>query len=162
MTAGFAFAVVIPSRDGLPHLLAAIESALAQTQPPAEVIVVDDASADGTSAAVAERFGADPRAPVRVLRGTFGGPAAARNAGWRAATAPWVALLDADDEWLPEKLEHAAAALARTPAAGCSSATGAYARWGARSTPRPSRSAPTSRGPTWARRSPSCSRSTSC
>lgn len=118
MTAGFAFAVVIPSRDGLPHLLAAIESALAQTQPPAEVIVVDDASADGTSAAVAERFGADPRAPVRVLRGTFGGPAAARNAGWRAATAPWVALLDADDEWLPEKLEHAAAALARTPAAG--------------------------------------------
>jgi hypothetical protein len=108
-------AVVIPSRDGLPHVLTAVESALAQTRPPAEVIVVDDDSVDGTLTAVEARFGHERRAPVRVLRGGFGCAAAARNAGWRATAAPWIALLDADDEWLPEKLERAAAAIARAP-----------------------------------------------
>ncbi len=117
MSGGFEVAVVIPSRNGLPHLLTAIESALAQTLAPAEVIVVDDGSMDGTAAAVAARCAGDPRAPVRVLRGEFGGPAAARNAGWRAAAAPWIALLDADDEWLPGKLEQAAAVLGRAPRA---------------------------------------------
>jgi hypothetical protein len=117
MSPPFDVAVVIPSRDAQPHVLVAVESALAQTRPPVEVIVVDDASSDGTGAAIEARFGDDRRAPVRVLRGEFGSPAAARNAGWRAAAAPWIALLDADDEWLPEKLERAAAAITRAPGA---------------------------------------------
>jgi glycosyltransferase involved in cell wall biosynthesis len=81
------------------------------------VVVVDDNSRDGTGTAVEARFGGDRRALVRVLRGCFGSASAARNAGWRAAGAPWIALLDADDLWEPEKLEQAAAVLARAPAA---------------------------------------------
>jgi len=113
----FAVSVVIPAHDALPDVLVAVESALAQTRPPAEIVVVDDGSSDGTGAAVEERFGRDPRAAVRVLHGRFGSAAAARNAGWRAATAPWIALLDADDVWEPEKLERAAEVLGRAPQA---------------------------------------------
>ena len=115
--APFLAAAVIPARDALPDVLDAVESALAQTLLPVEVLVVDDGSGDGTRAAIERRFGRDPRAPVRVLVGRFGGAAAARNAGWRATRAPWVALLDADDVWLPGKLETAAAALDHAPPA---------------------------------------------
>ena len=117
MSEALAFAVVVPARDALPDVLEAVESALAQTLPPVEVVVVDDGSRDGTGTAVEERFGGDRRAPVRVLRGRFGSAAAARNAGWRAAAAPWIALLDADDAWEPEKLGRAAEALGRAPGA---------------------------------------------
>ena len=117
MSDTLAVAVVIPARDALPEVLDAVDSAVAQTCPPAEVLVVDDSSRDGTGTAVEERFGGDRRAPVRVLRGCFGSAAAARNAGWRAAAAPWIALLDADDVWEPEKLERAAEVLARAPEA---------------------------------------------
>ena len=117
MSDRFAAAVVIPARDALPDVLEAVESALAQTRPPAEVLVVDDSSRDGTGTAVEERFGGDRRAPVRVLRGRFGSASAARNAGWRAAGTPWIALLDADDAWEPQKLEQAAADLACAPGA---------------------------------------------
>ena len=96
-------AVVIPARNGLPDVLDAVASALAQVPPPAEVIVVDDASTDGTADAVRARFGAS----VRVVAGRFDGAAAARNAGWRAATARWIALLDADDLWFEGKLARA-------------------------------------------------------
>ena len=115
MSAPGAVAAVIPARDGVPHVLDAVESVLDQTRRPAEVIVVDDSSRDGTAAAVEARFAGDRRAPVRVLRGLFGGAAAARNAGWRAAAAPWVAFLDADDVWTPDKLQRAAETLARAP-----------------------------------------------
>ena len=115
MSAPLAVAAVVPARNALPDVLDAVESALAQTLPPAQVVVVDDGSEDGTGDAVERRFAADPRAAVRVLRGRFGSAAAARNAGWRAASAPWVALLDADDVWEPDKLACAAAALAAAP-----------------------------------------------
>ena len=96
-------------------LLEAIDSALAQTMAPAEVVVVDDGSTDGTAQALAERYGGQPI--VRVVAGRFGSAAAARNAGWRAATHPWIAFLDADDVWFPEKLATAAAALEAFPSA---------------------------------------------
>lgn len=106
-------AVVIPARDALPDVLDAVGSALAQSHPAREVIVVDDGSTDGTGDAVARRFGD----AVRVLRGRFGSAAAARNAGWRAAGTAWVAFLDADDLWSPGKLAAAAETLAATPEA---------------------------------------------
>jgi glycosyltransferase involved in cell wall biosynthesis len=109
------FGVVIPAHNALPLVLDAIESALAQTMPPAEVIVVDDRSTDGTTAAV-EALRLAGR-PVRVVRGSFGGAAAARNAGWRAASSPWIAFLDADDVWLPDKLAVAAEMLTAAPRA---------------------------------------------
>ena len=108
--------VVIPSHNAHPMVLEAIDSALAQTLLPAEVVVVDDGSSDGTSEALALRYANQPR--VRVVRGRFGSAGAARNAGWRSATRPWIAFLDADDVWFPEKVATAAATLAAFPAAG--------------------------------------------
>ena len=113
MSSGFACAAVIPAHNGLPEVLDAVASALEQSPEPAEVIVVDDGSEDGTGDAVERRFGAR----VRVLRGRRGSAAAARNAGWRAARAPWIALLDADDLWLPGKLAEAERRLAAAPEA---------------------------------------------
>lgn len=92
--------VIIPAYNGARTVWRAIESALGQTHPPLEVIVVDDGSADETADVVA----AYP-APVRLIRKENGGPASARNVGARAASGTWLAMLDADDWWYPDKLE---------------------------------------------------------
>jgi glycosyltransferase involved in cell wall biosynthesis len=90
--------VVIPTYNRA-HLAArAAESALSQVPPPAEVIVVDDGSGDDTP----QRLGGMPG--VRYLRQDNAGLSAARNAGIRAATSEWIALLDDDDRFLPGKL----------------------------------------------------------
>ena len=73
--------VVIPVRNRERWIARALDSAFAQTVPPAEVIVVDDGSTDGTMDVV-DRYGER----VRVLRRGGGGAYAARNAGIRAAT----------------------------------------------------------------------------
>jgi glycosyltransferase involved in cell wall biosynthesis len=91
---------VIPAYNAASWISEAIQSALDQTCPPLEVIVVDDGSTDDTWA-VASRF----PAPVRVLRKPNGGPASARNFGLASAAGEWIALLDADDRWAPAKLE---------------------------------------------------------
>jgi glycosyltransferase involved in cell wall biosynthesis len=86
--------VIVPAWNRSTRLASTIASIAAQRRRPAEVIVVDDASNDDT-AAVATALGA------RVIRHDRNrGIAAARNTGLRAATQPWVALLDHDDEWL--------------------------------------------------------------
>jgi len=89
--------VIIPAYNAAAWIAAAIESVHAQTLAPAELIVVDNNSTDDT-AAIAATLGAT------VLHETQRGAAAARNRGLRAAQGKWVALLDADDYWLPEKL----------------------------------------------------------
>jgi glycosyltransferase involved in cell wall biosynthesis len=91
--------VIIPAFNAERYLAAAIESVLAQTVRPAEIIVVDDGSTDRT-ANIAEQFGA----PVVCHRRTPGGIAATRNFGIRVARGNWLAFLDADDLWTPEKL----------------------------------------------------------
>ncbi|MDW8400052.1 MAG: glycosyltransferase family A protein, partial [Acetobacteraceae bacterium] len=92
-------AVLIPARDAAATLAETLDSLAAQTRPPDEVIVVDDGSRDGT-AALARRH---PLAP-RVLAGPGRGPAAATNLGVRAASAGWIAALDADDLAPPERI----------------------------------------------------------
>lgn len=77
-----------------------IDSVLAQTHPAHEVIVVDDGSTDGTGDVVAE-FGS----AVRYLRTDNRGVSAARNAGADVATGDWLAFLDADDWYYPQRLE---------------------------------------------------------
>lgn len=92
--------VVIPAFNAAKDIARAIESCLKQTLPPIEILVVDDGSSDDT-AAVVSAFAE----PVRLLRKENGGPASARNLGIGVARGDWIALLDADDEWHPEKLE---------------------------------------------------------
>jgi len=98
--------VIIPSYNSAEVLPAAIESVLAQTLPPDEIIVVDDGSApdadglDRTAEACATYF-----KHVRLIRQANGGASAARNTGIARARGDWLAFLDADDVWEPEKLE---------------------------------------------------------
>jgi len=81
----------------------AIGSALAQEGVSIEVLVVDDASTDDTAAAVAAVAAGDPRLKLIALEKN-GGPAVARNAGFAAARGEWVAVLDADDAFEPDRL----------------------------------------------------------
>jgi glycosyltransferase involved in cell wall biosynthesis len=104
-------AVVIPAYNRARHVASAIESVLAQTRPPAEIIVVDDGSTDDT-AAVAQSCGAN------VLRQSNAGVSAARNAGVRIAKSPWIAFLDSDDLWAANKLEVQWEALEACPGTG--------------------------------------------
>ncbi|MDE2181834.1 MAG: glycosyltransferase family 2 protein [Alphaproteobacteria bacterium] len=106
--------VVIPAHNAADTLGRALESVFAQTRPPQEVIVVDDGSTDATGD-VARSYAA--RGVNILARPVREGAAAARNAGVRAATGDWVAFLDADDEWLPSKLERQMAAIDRQPEA---------------------------------------------
>jgi glycosyltransferase involved in cell wall biosynthesis len=94
--------VVIPAFNAERTLLDAIESALAQTHEHLEVIVVDDGSRDRTAAIASSAAARDAR--VRLVRQPNRGVAAARNAGLELARGDFVAPLDADDRWHPEKL----------------------------------------------------------
>lgn len=89
--------VVVPAYNAAHFLPRCLNSVFSQTLQPAEVIVVDDGSQDDT-AAVAERLGA------KVIRRPNGGLSAARNTGVQNSTSEWIALLDADDLWAPDKL----------------------------------------------------------
>jgi glycosyltransferase involved in cell wall biosynthesis len=107
--------VVIPCYNGAKYLREALDSVLAQTLPPLEVIVVDDGSTDD-SAAIAESFGP----PVRVIRQSNQGESVARNRAIGEAKGEWVAFLDADDLWLPEKLAEQAKLMTPSIGAVCS------------------------------------------
>lgn len=91
--------VIIPVHNGEKYLAEAIESVLAQTLPPLEIIVVDDGSADA-SAAVARGFGD----AVRLESQQHGGTGVARNRGVALARGELIAFLDADDIWSADKL----------------------------------------------------------
>ena len=98
--------VVIPSYNAARYVGAAISSVLAQTAPDLEVVVVDDGSTDDTEAVV-RRFGP----AVRYHRQRHAGVAAARNRGLAESSGKYVGFLDADDTWLPHKLERQLGAL---------------------------------------------------
>jgi len=98
------FSVVIPLFNKAPHIERAIASALGQTLPPHEVIVVDDGSTDGSLEIV--RAMQDARITVLTRSPPGPGGYAARNLGVEEATGDWVAFLDADDLWYPEHLSN--------------------------------------------------------
>jgi glycosyltransferase involved in cell wall biosynthesis len=102
---------IIPTFNNEGTLARAIASALAQDlDEPAEVIVVNDGSTDATAAILA---GYGDR--IRVIEQSNAGAAAARNAGASAARGDYLAFLDADDQWLPQKLRVMTAAMDRSP-----------------------------------------------
>jgi glycosyltransferase involved in cell wall biosynthesis len=95
--------VVIPAFNAAAYIEAAVTSATSQQLEGLEVIVVDDHSTDDTSGQVGRIAAEDPRVSIVALP-VNGGPSVARNAGIAAARGKWIALLDADDEFLPGRL----------------------------------------------------------
>jgi glycosyltransferase involved in cell wall biosynthesis len=92
--------VIMPVYNGQEFVADAVRSALGQTLPPREVIVVDDGSTDSTPE-VLSTFGEQ----ITVMRQRNMGVSAARNAGVRTARSEWIGFLDQDDVWKPSKLE---------------------------------------------------------
>jgi glycosyltransferase involved in cell wall biosynthesis len=93
------FSVIIPAYNSAATLARAVDSVLAQSYPAQEIIVVDDGSMDATPE-VAARYGAK----LRYIRQENAGVSAARNHGARIATGDWLAFLDADDWYYPNRL----------------------------------------------------------
>ena len=96
--------VIIPVYNRYDMLMQALQSVLAQTAAPHEVIVVDDGSTDIDAPRAARLSGLDPRLRYRRIA-HCGCPGAVRNAGAELCSGDWIALLDSDDIWLPHKLE---------------------------------------------------------
>jgi glycosyltransferase involved in cell wall biosynthesis len=96
--------VVIPAYQAGDTIGRALDSVLNQAAKPGEIIVVDDGSSDRTVGIVEEYISASLTIVVRMIRQENLGAGAARNRGLAAAIHPLVAFLDADDEWLPDKL----------------------------------------------------------
>lgn len=92
--------VIIPAYRAARTIGRAVESVLAQTAPAAEILVIDDGSPDDLATAL-ESFGDQ----VTLLRKANGGAASARNFGIDRATGDFIAFLDADDYWAPERLQ---------------------------------------------------------
>jgi glycosyltransferase involved in cell wall biosynthesis len=96
--------VILPTRNRLELLRRAVESVRTQSEQHVELIVVDDASTDGTQAYLEELAANDPR--VRFVRNASPrGGGGARNEGIKLSRGEWVAFIDDDDEWLPNKLQ---------------------------------------------------------
>lgn len=108
--------IVIPTYNRAYCIERAVDSALAQSYPHLEVIVVDDGSTDGTAERLASRYSSERR--FRYLFQENRGVSAARNTGLAAASGDYVALLDSDDIWKPWKIELQLRCLSRLPEAG--------------------------------------------
>jgi glycosyltransferase involved in cell wall biosynthesis len=123
MTECSSISVIVPCHNARGTIFRALRSVAEQTVVPAEVVVADDASTDGTSLFLeqcqAERW---PFILNVVRLGSRSGPGVARNAAWRAASPPsrYVAFLDADDIWLPHKVETQLCWMENNPAYGWS------------------------------------------
>lgn len=101
--------VIIPSYNRRAVLGRALDSVFAQSLPADQVILVDDGSNDDTDALAASY------PDVCYIKQANRGVSAARNAGIAAATGDWIAFLDSDDEWLPDKLQKQLAASKQNP-----------------------------------------------
>ncbi len=102
--------VVIPSYNRRATLARALRSVYDQTEPVAQIVVVDDGSSDASAAMIARDF-----PDVELIRQRNRGVSAARNRGIEAARGDWIALLDSDDAWLPHKIARVREAVARHP-----------------------------------------------
>ncbi len=102
------FSIVIPTYNSALFINETLLSVFGQTYNNYEVIVSDDGSQDNTRAVVREIFGKFPDKESRLLMNPHEGPGGARNKGIEAARGEWIAFLDSDDVWLPQKLQKVA------------------------------------------------------
>ncbi|HWY37013.1 MAG TPA: glycosyltransferase family 2 protein [Bacteroidia bacterium] len=109
--------VIIPTYNREKTLLRAVNSVLQQTRPAYEILICDDGSDDNSKSSIA----ALNNSKIKWLDcGKNGMPSIPRNRGIKAASGEWVAFLDSDDEWLPEKLETQLNTLAKDNTQACS------------------------------------------
>lgn len=108
--------VVVPCYRCADTIASAVASVAAQILRPAEVLLVDDDSGDGTLEYLRQLAGHYPEGWIKVFSmPRNGGPSGARNLGWEHATQTWIAFLDADDTWHPHKLKLQMDVLTRDP-----------------------------------------------
>jgi glycosyltransferase involved in cell wall biosynthesis len=103
--------VVIAAYNAAWCIERALDSLVAQSHVPDEVLVCDDGSTDGTADLIADRYGP----PIQVLRLPHRNAAEARWVGLERASGDWLAFMDADDYWKPEKLERQLQLIDRRP-----------------------------------------------
>jgi len=109
--------VIIPAYNAAVYLPHAVESVRAQTYADWEIVIVDDGSTDHTTAVV-DSYKTRLRDRLQYIHQLNRGVSAARNNGMRAARGEFIALLDADDVWLPHHLQRGVEAMDADPAAG--------------------------------------------
>jgi glycosyltransferase involved in cell wall biosynthesis len=102
--------IIIPTFNRIEFLQKALDSVMMQTYQPLEVIVVDDGSTDDTQSILHAHY---PNIKYHYQKNQ--GVSSARNSGLKIATGDWIALLDSDDQWLPEKLKKQMQALCDYP-----------------------------------------------
>lgn len=98
----YSISVIVPSYNRKSTIKRCINSILIQTYPIFEIIIVDDGSDDGTLEFIEKEYKSDKR--IQIIKQDHKGAQVARNAGIRAAQGEYIAFLDSDDEWLPDKL----------------------------------------------------------
>lgn len=103
--------VIIPSYNRIHTLVRAIDSVLDQDSEVDEIIVVDDGSTDDTSIHISRTYPG-----IKLIRQSNQGVSAARNTGIKLASYEWIALLDSDDSWMPDKINSIRQAQQRQPA----------------------------------------------
>ena len=94
--------IVIPMYNAAATIVATVESCLCQSLNPIEIIIVDDGSTDNCREIVLQNFGDKVQL---IALASNQGPSAARNKGWNQAKGDYIAFLDSDDQWHPQKLE---------------------------------------------------------
>ena len=105
MTSEASISVVIPCFNSVATIERALRSVEHQTTKPHEVLVVDDASSDDTLSCI-EQYARNSSLNIRVIKLSMNsGPSVARNTAWNVASGEFIAFLDADDQWHPQKLE---------------------------------------------------------
>jgi glycosyltransferase involved in cell wall biosynthesis len=122
------FSVVIPAYNAEDTITHAIESILKQSCPVEEIIIIDDGSTDGTRDLlqhISQKY-----TLVRCFFTPNGGAASARNLGVKHAKSDWIAFLDADDAWHPNKLQQQSNLLAQEPVLSAVSTWGCYSHAG--------------------------------
>lgn len=104
---------VVPCYNRKETIMRCIDSILNQTYPIYEIVIVDDGSSDGTIELLEKNCGNNSK--VKIIRQDHRGAQAARNMGIKAAQGEYIAFLDSDDEWMPDKLARQSEALIKNP-----------------------------------------------
>ena len=107
--------VVIPMYNSSKTILSTLNSVKTQTILPFEVLIIDDGSLDESATIVEDFISNNLTLNIHLVKKVNGGVSTARNAGIKLAQGDWIALLDSDDEWLPNKLERQIQVLSENP-----------------------------------------------